>query len=187
MVLRCDAIHGGEVRGGTVWLAPFSVPATHKQVGPFWCWFLVGGLVHVLGPCGSLQQTLLWGWEFLPLPQPPQEFSVRSFEALFPRWSPGLRDLSRSPVVRVYCRQMGDRPVCQPQPHLVGSCCLARCSYQSGWMFQLPGCQTSIQFDFVSSGCFLFLNLFLSFWLCEEGIVHVPMPPSWPEVPQILF
>ena len=29
--------------------------------------------------------TLLWGWEFLPLsPQPPQVFSVRGFEALFP-------------------------------------------------------------------------------------------------------
>ena len=46
--------------------------------------FCVGGLVYILGPCGSLQWTLLWGWEFLLTPQPPQVFSVRGFEALFP-------------------------------------------------------------------------------------------------------
>ena len=40
--------------------------------------------MYVLGPCGSLQQTLLGGWEFLPLMQPPQFFTVRGFEALFP-------------------------------------------------------------------------------------------------------
>ena len=45
---------------------------------------LVGRFVYVIGPCGSLQWTLLWGWEFLPPPQPPQIFSVRGFEALFP-------------------------------------------------------------------------------------------------------
>ena len=42
----------------------------------------VGGLVYVLGPHGCLQWTLLWGWEFLLLPQPPQVFSIRGFEAL---------------------------------------------------------------------------------------------------------
>ena len=45
----------------------------------------VGGFVYVLGPSGCFQWTLLWGWEFLPLPQPPQVFSVRDSEALFPR------------------------------------------------------------------------------------------------------
>ena len=44
----------------------------------------VGGLVQALGPCGSLQQTLLWGWEFFPPLQPPEVFSFRGFEALFP-------------------------------------------------------------------------------------------------------
>ena len=44
----------------------------------------VGGILYILGPCGSLQQTLLWGWEFLPLLQSPQNFSDRGFEALFP-------------------------------------------------------------------------------------------------------
>ena len=26
----------------------------------------MGGFVYIPGPCGSLQRTLLWGWEFLP-------------------------------------------------------------------------------------------------------------------------
>ena len=44
------------------------------------------GFVYILGPCGSLQQTFLWSWEFLLLlPQPPQAFSVKGFEPLFPR------------------------------------------------------------------------------------------------------
>ena len=43
----------------------------------------VGGFMYVLGPCGSVQRTLLWGSEFLLLPQLPQVFSFRGFEALF--------------------------------------------------------------------------------------------------------
>ena len=47
--------------------------------------FWVGGFVYILGSCGSLQQTLLGGWEFLLLlPQPLQVFSIRGFEALLP-------------------------------------------------------------------------------------------------------
>ena len=47
---------------------------------------LMGGFVYILGPRGSLQRTLLGGWEFLLLLlQPPQVFTASSFEALFPR------------------------------------------------------------------------------------------------------
>ena len=67
-------------------LGQFSItsPSTHKQVGPFWCWFQGGCIlfVYILEPCLSLQHTLLWGWEFLPLLQPPQIFTVRGFEVL---------------------------------------------------------------------------------------------------------
>ena len=50
----------------------------------------VGGRVHVLGPCGSLQQTLLWGWELLLLPpQPPRVFSTNGLRVLEP-WVVGL-------------------------------------------------------------------------------------------------
>ena len=59
-------------------------PLPTSKLGPSGADSWVGGFVYVLGPCGSLQQTLLGGWEFLPLMQPPQFFTVRGFEALFP-------------------------------------------------------------------------------------------------------
>ena len=65
------------------WLS-VTFPTTHKQIGSFWCWFLEGSFVYILGLCGSLQWTLLWGWEFVLLMQPPQVFTVRGFETLFP-------------------------------------------------------------------------------------------------------
>ena len=43
----------------------------------------VGGLMHISGPPGSLQWTLLWGWEFLSPAQPLQVFTARGFEAFF--------------------------------------------------------------------------------------------------------
>ena len=139
----------------------------------------VGGPVHALGPCGSLQPPLLWGWEFLLLlPQPPQVFSIRGlrlyFHALEP-WVAWSALLSHQTSRFIYAQNWGRRVhqpprsgVCQLQPglpcstihHLAGS---ASChvaspaarlhpSYQSGWMFllYLLGCWTSIQFDFLS-------------------------------------
>ena len=81
-------MHGRGRRGNNAtclalsWLSVTS-PTTHKQIGPLWCWFQVGRFVYILWPHGSIQQTFLWGWEFFPLPQPPQIFTTRSFEALF--------------------------------------------------------------------------------------------------------
>ena len=41
--------------------------------------------MHILGPCGPLQQPLLGGWESLLLPpQPPMGIFNQRFEALFP-------------------------------------------------------------------------------------------------------
>ena len=59
-------------------------PQPTSKVGPSGAASQVGGSVYVLGPCGSLQQTLLWGWEFLLTPQSPQIFPARGLEALFP-------------------------------------------------------------------------------------------------------
>ena len=63
------------------------------KLGPSGAGSRVGGLVHTLGPCGSLQQTLLLGWEFLLLPpQSPQLFSLRSLRLYFPALEPwGMR------------------------------------------------------------------------------------------------
>ena len=55
-----------------------------SKLGPSGADSRMGGFVYVLGPCGSPQQSLLLGWEFLLWPEPPQVFSVRGFEALFP-------------------------------------------------------------------------------------------------------
>ena len=88
--LRCDTVCGGGVREGTVLLALLSarfqslplLPTVKLGLSGADSW--VGGFVYVLGPCGPLRWTLLWGWEFLSLPQPPQVFSTRGFEVLFP-------------------------------------------------------------------------------------------------------
>ena len=59
-------------------------PLPTSKLGPSRADSRVGGVLYSLGCCGTLQRTLLWGWEFLPPLQPPQVFIVRGFEALFP-------------------------------------------------------------------------------------------------------
>ena len=60
------------------------LPLPTRKLGPSgadsWVWIFV----YFLGPWGFLQRTLLWGWEFLLLPQLSQVFSVKGFEVLFP-------------------------------------------------------------------------------------------------------
>ena len=88
--LCCRAVCEGGVQHGTMLLALLSagfqslLPLPTSKLGPSGADSQVGGFVYVLGPHGSLQWTLLWVWEFLPLLQPLQVFSVRGFEALFP-------------------------------------------------------------------------------------------------------
>ena len=60
----------------------------------------MGGLVHALGPCGSLQQPLLWGCESLLLPpQPPQAFSIRGLRLYFPVPEPWVAWSASLPTV----------------------------------------------------------------------------------------
>ena len=71
------------------------------KLGPSGADSRVAGFVYVLGPCGSLQWSLLWGWEFLLLlPQPPPSIFNQRFEALFPcPGALGLHSLFHSPFV----------------------------------------------------------------------------------------
>ena len=73
----------------------------------------VGGFVYILGPCGSLRWTLLWGWEFLPPPQSPQGLRLY-FLVLesWVTWSASFPSCS-SWVIHM---QIWDHPVHQP-PH----------------------------------------------------------------------
>ena len=62
----------------------YSPTPIYKQMGPSGADSQVDGFVYILGPCGSLQQAVLQGWEFLPPPQVPQVFTVKGIEAFFP-------------------------------------------------------------------------------------------------------
>ena len=66
------------------WLS-VTFPATHTQTGPFWCWFQGGWFyIHSIGPWGSLLPTPV-RLGVSPATAIPTGFSVRGFEALFPR------------------------------------------------------------------------------------------------------
>ena len=89
MCLRCDAVCGGGDREGTMWLAHLLAsfqslpPLPTSKLGPSGVDSQVGGLVFVLGSCGSpINSPVRLG--FLPVLHHPQVFTVRGFEALFP-------------------------------------------------------------------------------------------------------
>ena len=149
-------------------------PLPTSKLGPSGTDSWTGGSVHVLGPHGSLQWTLLWGWEFLPLPQPPQVVTARGFEAFFPIletcvvWSVSLPGCSSWFMLT----QMWDHqpPLCHasslpgcPSPPLLSV--WMNVSSLTPWLSNFH----TVRFS-RSSGCFLFLNLLLSFaWLWEEA------------------
>ena len=53
-----------------------------SKLGPSGADSWVGGLVYVLGPCGSLNKLSCEAGSFSPPPQPPQVFTGRGLEAL---------------------------------------------------------------------------------------------------------
>ena len=99
-----------------------------SKLGPSGAASQVGGPVHTLGPCGSLQRTLLWDWEFLLLPpQPPQEFSVSGLRLYLPAPEPWV---AWSVTWSTSCCLTGQLQLCLPHSticHLAGSTspCLA--------------------------------------------------------------
>ena len=171
MSLLCDTVCGGGVWEGTMQLAQLLAgfqwlpPLPTRKLGPSGADSPVGESVYILEPCGYLQWTLLWGWDFLLLLQSPQVFSVRGFEALFHLSGTLGCSVCLAPqlFLLVYLHANVGWPLHQPPPHLSQSfsCWLAGSplhlvahlcpSYWSGWMFlQLLGCQTSMQFDCLS-------------------------------------
>ena len=76
-------------------------PTPTIKLGPSGGGSRVGGLVHPLGPCGSLQRPLLWGWEsLLLLSQPPGAFSIRGLRLYFPALEPWV---ARSALLPAIC------------------------------------------------------------------------------------
>ena len=145
------------------------------------CW--VVGLVHALGPCGSLQRTLLWGWEFLLLPpQLPQVFSIRGLRLSFPALEPLIAWSVLRPLLSSWfiCVRMWGRSVCPPHwVHQPLPCCessptwlpvsapptsIDECFFIS-LVFRLPYSSIFCQFWLF----FVFKLLLSFFWLCEEA------------------
>ena len=176
--LCCDTVCWGGVWERTALLALLSAgfqslhPLPTIKLGPSGADSQVGGFVYVLGPCGSLQRTLLWAWEFLlPPPQPPQVFSIRGLRLYFPALEPWVMGSVSLPSCssRFICTWTWDLLVCEVPLH---PGCLSppllpvwmNVSSLTPWLLDFH----TVQFS-GSSGCFLFLNLLLSFfWLCEE-------------------
>ena len=70
------------------------------KLGPSGAGSQVGGPLHTLGPCGSLQRPLLRGWEsLLLLPQPPWAFSIRGLRLYFPELEPWVAWSASLPAV----------------------------------------------------------------------------------------
>ena len=148
-----------------------------SEFGPSGADSWMGGFVRILGPCRSLQWILLWGWESLLLLQPPQDFSVISFEALFPLagtlgcmvcLAPHLF-LPVSPITNV--RPLGLPATALPWV-LYAPSCLSPCLLPV-WMNVSSLTPLLLDFHTVwfsgSSVYILILNFLLSFWLCEEA------------------
>ena len=116
-MLCCDAVCGGGAEREQQHLlhsAGFQslTPLPTIKLGPSGADSRVRGLVHTLGPCGSLQQPLPWGWEsLLLLPQPPRALSIRGLRLYFPELEPWVAQSASLPAVRpVYlCANVGPR------------------------------------------------------------------------------
>ena len=194
--LCCGTVCVGRVREGTIPLAGLSAGVQSlpqlptSKLGPSGTDSWVGGFVYILGPWGSLQQTLQWGWEFLLLLQPPQVFTARGFEALFP--GAGTLDciacLAPQLFFLVICTQMQDLLALQLPAYHASSLrrlpisapptCLYECFLFNSLVVQPPYSLIFWQFCLFFAFKFVVVLLFVA-W---GGKVYIPMPPSWPEV-----
>ena len=164
-------------------------PLPTVKLGPSGAGSRVGGLVHALGPCGSLQRPLLWGWESLLLPpQPPRAFSIRGLWLYFPGLEPWVKQSASLPAVcLVYlCVNVGPRGllvVRLPAPFVPH--CQSR-SRQGNTSPLCPGCPSpplllvwmNVYFFISLVSDFLSLD-FLSVLVVRGGAVCLPTPPSW--------
>ena len=200
----CDAVCRGGVQEGTVLVVPLSasfqiLPSLLTiKLGPSGADSRGGGFVYILGPCGSLQWTLLWGWEFLPLlPQPPQVFSVRGFEALFPHTGAlgCLVYLTPQLLLPVYLHtnvgppspqataRLGPPVFSAQLPVSTPPTGLDECFFFNSLVVGLPHSFIFCQFWLFSVFKFVVV-LLLVVW---GGTMYLPMPPSWPKDLCILF
>ena len=170
---RCDAV--------CLFLGWHSVAslATHKQIGPFWCWFsghwvCVHSRTLWVSPTNSPLRlgvspaaTILSGF-----------YSQMFWSFISPLWNPGLCCLSHSSIVPPglsVCKYgttqydshclYGPRSSRSWLPVFAPPTSLNECFFFNSFVVRLP--YSSI---FWQRSYFLFLNLLFSFfWLCEEA------------------
>ena len=127
--------------------------------------------MYILGPCGSLQQAVLQGWEFLPPPQVPQVFTVKGIEAFFP--CAGTLGCTVCLAPQLFLSIYLHTDVGPPSlPATTLTCILSapppvwmNASSLTPWLSDFH----TVKFS-GSSDYFLLLNLLLSFfWLCEQA------------------
>ena len=173
-------------------------PLPTNKLGPSGADSQVGGFVYILGPCESLQETLLWGWEFyLPL-KVPQVFIAWGFEVSFPctatlGWEVHLAPQLFLPVYPhtnvelpgppaaaslTLVLQMLPCPVSSLPPLPISTCpvSLSECFFFNSLVVRLPKSSVFWQFSL-----FFFLSLSLSFfWLCEEAkCIYLRLHLGW--------
>ena len=153
MSLCCDAVCGRGVWEGTVLLAWVLVellvtsPTTHKQIGPFWCWFPGGWVcVHSRTLCVSPTNSPVRLGVSPTAATPTGFFSQRFWGFISLGWNSGLHGLSRSPVV--------------PPTLSTCKCETARSSSQ----FLLPVWMNVFFFNYFIAGL-PFNSIFWQFWL----------------------
>ena len=98
---------------------PSFTPIPTIKLGPSGAGSPVGGLVHTLGPCGSLQRPLPRGWaSLLLLPQPPWGLSIRGLRLYFPALEPEVCFAPRRSSRFIYARMWGHGvlPTALPAP-----------------------------------------------------------------------
>ena len=152
-------------------------PASHNQIGPFWCWFLDGWICACsrslwVSPTNS---PVMLGVS-PDISTPAGVFSQRLWDFISPALEPCVASsvLLPSCSSQFICRRMWDCLVRQLPPRRKSSPpgCLSlplllvwvNASSLTPWLSDFHTVQFSV------SSCFLFLNLLLSFFqLCEEA------------------
>ena len=135
------------------------------KLGPSGAGSRVGGLVHTIGPSGSLQRPLLWGWESLLLPlQPPRVFSIRGLRLYFPGLEPWVARSALFPAVcPVYLwANVGPRDllvVRQPAPYVPHSASLGPATAMRILSTPVPVSAPPTRLD----ECLFFISLVLDF------------------------
>ena len=135
----------------------------------------MGGYMYILGPCGPLPQTLLWGWEFFPLPQLLQIFTSRGWSLVSHSGTLGSTVCLPSQWFFPAYRPTNVRPTGPPATfwvvHPLHLSCLSSPLLPVWMNVSLTPWLSDFHQVWISgsSGCTLFLNLLLSFfWLCKE-------------------